>query len=53
MPTSVDEHEVDELYSVIKEILKEDEKGRTNTIITGGGGPGGGGGEDWKCVLGR
>ena len=37
MPTSEHEDdEVEELYDVIEEILKEDGKGDTNTIIMGG-----------------
>ena len=43
MPTSEHEDdEVEELYGVIEEILEEDGKGNTNTIITG----------DWNSVVG-
>ena len=38
MPTSEHEDdEVEELYGVIEEILEEDGKGNTNTIIMGAG----------------
>jgi exonuclease III len=43
MPTSEHEDdEVEELYGKIEEILKEDEKGNTNTIIV----------EDWNSIVG-
>jgi len=43
MPTSEHEdHEVEELYDTIEEILEEDGKGETNTIIMG----------DWNSVVG-
>ena len=43
MPTSEHEdYEVEELYDIIEEILEEDGKGDTNTIITG----------DWNSVVG-
>jgi hypothetical protein len=35
MPTSECEEEVEELYDIIEEILKEDGKGKTNTFIMG------------------
>jgi exonuclease III len=43
MPTSEHEDdEVEELYSIIEEILEEDGKGNTNTMIMG----------DWNSVVG-
>jgi hypothetical protein len=40
MPTSdYEDDKVDELYDIIEEILEEDGKGATNTIIMG----------QWKC----
>jgi len=43
MPASENEDdEVEDLYGVIEEILEEDGKGNTNTIIMG----------DWKSVVG-
>ena len=42
MPTSEHEDdEVEELYDIIEDILEEDGKGDTNTIIMG----------DWNCVV--
>jgi hypothetical protein len=43
MPTSeYEDDEVDELYDIIEEMLEEDGKGVTNTIIMG----------DWNSVVG-
>jgi exonuclease III len=42
MPTSEYEDEVEELYNISEEILEEDGKGGTNTIIMG----------DWNSVVG-
>jgi endonuclease/exonuclease/phosphatase family metal-dependent hydrolase len=43
MPTSeYEDGEVEELYGIIEEILEEDGKGQTNTIIMG----------DWNSVVG-
>jgi hypothetical protein len=44
MPTSCyEDAEVEELYDIIEEILEEDGKGETNTIIMG----------DWNSVVGN
>jgi hypothetical protein len=43
MPISEYEDEVEELYNIIEEILEDDGKGETNSIIL----------EDWKSVFGN
>jgi hypothetical protein len=42
LTSDYEDEEVEELYDIIEEILEEDEKGETNTIIMG----------DWKSVVG-